>query len=102
MKTPLFILSCLLCGHSVLAAGAAVQEHALLPAVAVRKLTASEQTLRKLLGEGAHGVANLIPQRVKSGFPPAKWPELLLDWLKTALSAPPDRSLTRRAWQTCE
>jgi acetyl esterase/lipase len=31
--------------------------------------------------EGAHGVGNLIPQRVQNGFPPAKWPELLLDWL---------------------
>ncbi|MEN3939954.1 alpha/beta hydrolase [Prosthecobacter sp. SYSU 5D2] len=33
--------------------------------------------------EGAHGVGNLIPQRVKNGFPPAKWPELLAEWLKT-------------------
>ncbi len=33
--------------------------------------------------EGAHGVGNLIPQRVKNGFPPAKWPELLLKWLGT-------------------
>ncbi|QDU25177.1 Acetylxylan esterase precursor [Anatilimnocola aggregata] len=32
--------------------------------------------------EGAHGVGNLIPQRVKNGFAPAKWPELLLEWLK--------------------
>ncbi len=32
--------------------------------------------------EGAHGVGNLIPQRVAHGFPPAKWPELLLEWLK--------------------
>jgi acetyl esterase/lipase len=31
--------------------------------------------------EGGHGVGNLIPQRVKNGFPPAKWPELLLQWL---------------------
>jgi len=31
--------------------------------------------------EGAHGVGNLIPQRVQHNFPPAKWPELLLDWL---------------------
>lgn len=30
---------------------------------------------------GAHGVGNLIPQRVKHGFPPAKWPWLLLEWL---------------------
>lgn len=33
--------------------------------------------------EGAHGVGNLIPQRVAHGFPPAKWPELLLEWLKS-------------------
>ena len=32
--------------------------------------------------QGAHGVGNLIPQRVKNGFPPARWPELLLEWLK--------------------
>ncbi|MCB1087224.1 MAG: hypothetical protein KDM63_09280, partial [Verrucomicrobiae bacterium] len=32
---------------------------------------------------GAHGVGNLIPQRVKHGFPPAKWPWHLLEWLKT-------------------
>ena len=31
--------------------------------------------------EGAHGVGNLIPQRVKNSFPPARWPWLLLDWL---------------------
>jgi acetyl esterase/lipase len=31
--------------------------------------------------EGAHGVGNLIPQRVRNGFPPAKWPELMLTWL---------------------
>ena len=31
--------------------------------------------------QGAHGVGNLIPQRVKNGFPPAKWPDLLLQWL---------------------
>lgn len=35
--------------------------------------------------EGAHGVGNLIPQRVKNGFPPAKWPELLLNWLVETL-----------------
>jgi acetyl esterase/lipase len=34
-------------------------------------------------GEGGHGVGNLIPQRVKNGFPPAKWPEVLLRWLAT-------------------
>lgn len=33
--------------------------------------------------EGAHGVGNLIPQRVKSGFPPAKWPELFLSWYQS-------------------
>jgi acetyl esterase/lipase len=31
--------------------------------------------------QGAHGVGNLIPQRVKHGFPPAQWPDLLLKWL---------------------
>jgi len=36
-----------------------------------------------LFEEGGHGVGNLIPQRVKNGFPPAKWPDLLLDWLAT-------------------
>lgn len=34
-----------------------------------------------IFDQGAHGVGNLIPQRVKNGFPPAKWPELLLEWL---------------------
>jgi acetyl esterase/lipase len=33
--------------------------------------------------EGGHGVGNLIPTRVKHGFPPSKWPELLLKWLDT-------------------
>ena len=33
--------------------------------------------------EGAHGVGNLIPQRVAHGFPPAKWPELFLKWYGT-------------------
>jgi dienelactone hydrolase len=37
----------------------------------------------EVFNEGAHGVGNLIPQRVKNGFPPAKWPELLLKWLAT-------------------
>jgi acetyl esterase/lipase len=36
----------------------------------------------EIFDEGSHGVGNLIPQRVKNGFPPAKWPELLLEWLK--------------------
>jgi acetyl esterase/lipase len=31
--------------------------------------------------EGGHGVGNLIPQRVQHGFAPAKWPELLGQWL---------------------
>jgi acetyl esterase/lipase len=35
----------------------------------------------QVFDEGAHGVGNLIPQRVKNGFPPAKWPDLLLAWL---------------------
>jgi endo-1,4-beta-xylanase len=35
----------------------------------------------EVFDEGAHGVGNLIPQRVKNGFPPAKWPDLLLKWL---------------------
>ncbi len=34
-----------------------------------------------LFEEGGHGVGNLIPQRVKAGFPPAKWPQLLVEWL---------------------
>lgn len=33
--------------------------------------------------EGAHGVGNLIPQRVQRGFPPTKWPVLLLEWLES-------------------
>jgi acetyl esterase/lipase len=39
----------------------------------------------EIFDEGAHGVGNLIPQRVKHGFPPAKWPDMLLEWLKSAL-----------------
>ncbi|MDZ4851916.1 MAG: alpha/beta hydrolase [Pirellulaceae bacterium] len=42
--------------------------------------------------EGAHGVGNLIPQRVAHGFPPAKWPQLLLGWLDEVLRKPnPDK-----------
>jgi predicted esterase len=37
----------------------------------------------EIFDEGAHGVGNLIPQRVKNGFPPAKWPQLLMAWLET-------------------
>jgi acetyl esterase/lipase len=36
----------------------------------------------EIFDEGAHGVGNLIPQRVKNGFPPAKWPDMLLKWLE--------------------
>ncbi|HAH43855.1 alpha/beta hydrolase [Gimesia sp.] len=36
-----------------------------------------------LFDVGAHGVGNLIPQRVKRGFPPAKWPELFLSWYQS-------------------
>lgn len=32
--------------------------------------------------EGAHGVGNLIPQRVAHGYAPAKWPQLLMAWLE--------------------
>lgn len=38
-----------------------------------------------IFDEGSHGVGNLIPQRVAHGFPPAKWPELLLEWLPSIL-----------------
>lgn len=31
--------------------------------------------------QGAHGVGNLIPQRVAHGYPPARWPQLLMEWL---------------------
>ena len=49
---------------------------------------AIQQDLQKLrvpvqmvvFDQGAHGVGNLIPQRVKNGFPPAQWPELFLKW----------------------
>lgn len=34
--------------------------------------------------EGAHGVGNLIPQRVAHHFPPAQWPQLLLEWLASS------------------
>jgi len=39
----------------------------------------------EMFEEGGHGVGNLIPTRVKHGFPPAKWPQLLLNWLATIL-----------------
>lgn len=41
-----------------------------------------------LFEEGAHGVGNLVPQRVKNGFPPARWPWLVLDWLDEIEVAP--------------
>jgi endo-1,4-beta-xylanase len=44
-----------------------------------------------LFEEGGHGVGNLIPARVQHGFPPAKWPQLLIDWLNT-ISAPQART----------
>ena len=34
---------------------------------------------------GAHGVGNLIPQRVQHGFPPTRWPALLVEWLEEVL-----------------
>jgi predicted esterase len=34
--------------------------------------------------EGGHGVGNLIPQRMKNGFPGAQWPELLIEWMGTS------------------
>ena len=43
----------------------------------------------EVFDEGAHGVGNLIPQRVSRGFPPARWPEIFLEWHK-ALGATPD------------
>ena len=44
----------------------------------------------EIFEQGAHGVGNLIPQRVKSGFPPAKWPELFLKWQREVLAAKAD------------
>lgn len=40
----------------------------------------------EVFDQGAHGVGNLIPQRVKHGFPPAKWPDLLLKWLESTVT----------------
>ena len=50
---------------------------------------AIEADLRKLgvpvrfavFDEGGHGVGNLLPNRVRAGFPPTQWPDLLLKWL---------------------
>ncbi len=36
----------------------------------------------EVFDQGAHGVGNLIPQRVKNGFPPTRWPDLVLKWLE--------------------
>jgi acetyl esterase/lipase len=36
----------------------------------------------EVFDKGGHGVGNLIPQRVKSGFPGAQWPDLMLKWLE--------------------
>jgi acetyl esterase/lipase len=45
-----------------------------------------------IFDEGAHGVGNLIPQRVANGFPPAKWPDMLLEWLASLPASQfPDR-----------
>lgn len=53
-----------------------------LPRAIARDLTALGVPVKLLeFDEGAHGVGNLIPQRVKNGFPPARWPWLMLDWL---------------------
>lgn len=38
--------------------------------------------------EDAHGVGNLIPQRIAHGFPPARWPQLLLKWLEQIRTEP--------------
>lgn len=54
-----------------------------LPRAIARDLEALEVPVRLLeFDEGGHGVGNLIPQRVKNGFPPARWPWLLLEWLE--------------------
>jgi endo-1,4-beta-xylanase len=55
-----------------------------LPRAIARDLEALQVPVRLLeFDEGGHGVGNLIPQRVKNGFPPARWPWLLLEWLET-------------------
>jgi acetyl esterase/lipase len=38
----------------------------------------------EVFDEGSHGVGSLIPQRVRRGFPPMKWPDMLLKWLESA------------------
>lgn len=43
-----------------------------------------------LFEEGGHGVGNLIPTRVRHGFPPTRWPDRLLQWLDS-ISAPPSK-----------
>lgn len=55
-----------------------------LPRAIARDLEALKVPVKLLeFDEGAHGVGNLIPQRVAHGFPPARWPWLLLEWLDT-------------------
>jgi predicted esterase len=44
---------------------------------------------------GAHGVGNLIPQRVQHDFPPAKWPWRLLEWLDS-IHEPGRKDLSRK------
>ncbi len=39
----------------------------------------------EVFDEGGHGVGNLIPNRVEKGFPPAKWPDLFLQWMTGVL-----------------
>ena len=36
----------------------------------------------EVFDRGAHGVGNLIPQRIKNKFPGTRWPDLLLKWLE--------------------
>ena len=43
---------------------------------------------------GAHGVGNLIPQRVRNEYPPARWPQLLLGWLDKLPPPPGLKTLT--------
>jgi hypothetical protein len=44
-----------------------------------------------VFNEGGHGVGNLIPQGVKRGCPPAKWPDLILKWLESLPEAAPSK-----------
>lgn len=40
-----------------------------------------------LFEEGGHGVGNLIPTRVRHGFPAAQWPARMLQWLESLSAA---------------